>query len=116
MPSDKPVAWAWKPDDIVAAGDPDRTWTGQNVRRTLMFPLKWSNGLTLASLDCMDFPLLLQRVRAEFNEMPGLRLTPPQAARLLGLDNRSCHKVISALVNSEFLRWTPDGSVVRTES
>jgi hypothetical protein len=64
----------------------------------------------------MDFPVLLQRVRSEFNEMPGLRLTPAQAARLLGLDNRSCQKVIHALVNSEFLRWTPDGSVVRAEA
>jgi hypothetical protein len=48
--------------------------------------------------------------------MPGLRLTPAQAARLLGLDPRSCERVINVLVNSAFLRWTPDGSVVRTES
>ncbi|HEU4937852.1 MAG TPA: hypothetical protein VFT39_15440 [Vicinamibacterales bacterium] len=64
----------------------------------------------------MDFSSLLQRVRAEFNEMPGLRLTPPQAARLLGLDHRSCERVINVLVHSAFLRWTPDGSVVRVES
>jgi hypothetical protein len=64
----------------------------------------------------MDFPTLVQRVRAEFNEMPGLRLTPAQAARLLGLDQRSCERVISVLVRSSFLRWTTDGSVVRTES
>jgi hypothetical protein len=64
----------------------------------------------------MDFPNLLQRVRSEFDEMPGLRLTPAQAARLLGLDSRSCERVINVLVNSAFLRWTPDGSVVRTES
>jgi hypothetical protein len=64
----------------------------------------------------MDFPALLQRVRSEFNEMPGLRLTPAQAARLLGLDALSCQRVINALVQSAFLRWTPDGTVVRTES
>jgi hypothetical protein len=64
----------------------------------------------------MDFPKLLQRVRAEFNEMPGLRLTPAQAARLLGLDASSCNRVIRVLVGSAFLRWTPDGSVVRVES
>jgi hypothetical protein len=64
----------------------------------------------------MDFPNLLQRVRSEFDEMPGLRLTPAQAARLLGLDPRSCERVINVLVNSAFLRWTPDGSVIRTES
>jgi hypothetical protein len=64
----------------------------------------------------MDFPNLLQRVRAEFDEMPGLRLTPAQAARLLGLDSRSCERVINVLVHSSFLRWTSDGSVIRTES
>jgi hypothetical protein len=64
----------------------------------------------------MDFPNLIQRVRAEFNEMPGLRLTPAQAARLLGLDRRSCERVINTLVHSAFLRWTSDGSVVRAES
>jgi hypothetical protein len=29
---------------------------------------------------------LLRRVRAEYLEMPGLRLTAPQAQRLFGLD------------------------------
>lgn len=76
---------------------------------------EWSNGLALAFEYRMDFPLLLQRVRAEFNEMPGLRLTPAQAARLLGLDHRSCERVINALVRSAFLRWTADGSVIRVE-
>ena len=64
----------------------------------------------------MDFPTLLQRVRSEFNEMPGLRLTPAQAGRLLGLDAPSCQRVLSALVQSAFLRWTHDGTVVRSES
>jgi len=64
----------------------------------------------------MDFSNLIQRVRSEFNEMPGLRLTPAQASRLLGLDHRSCERVINVLVRSAFLRWTPDGSVVRSES
>ena len=36
--------------------------------------------------------------------MPGLRLTPAQAARLLGLNRRVCHRVIEALVGAEFLR------------
>jgi DNA-binding IclR family transcriptional regulator len=64
----------------------------------------------------MDFPSLLQRVRSEFNEMPGLRLTPAQAARLLGLNRRVCHRVIETLVGAEFLRRAPDGSIVRRES
>ena len=64
----------------------------------------------------MEHATLLQRVRSEFIEMPGLRLTPAQAARLLGLDNRSCQRILNALVNSAFLRWTADGSVIRAES
>jgi hypothetical protein len=64
----------------------------------------------------MDFPALLQRVRSEFNEMPGLRLTPAQAGKLLGLDPSSCQRVINVLVQSAVLRWTPDGTVVRSES
>jgi len=64
----------------------------------------------------MEFPSLLQRVRAEFNEMPGLRLTQAQAARLLGLDALSCQRVINALVGADFLKRMADGSVVRSES
>jgi len=63
----------------------------------------------------MDFSALLLRVRSEFNEMPGLRLTPAQA-RLLGLDASSCQRVINALVGTAFLTRTADGSVVRSES
>ena len=42
--------------------------------------------------------------------MPGLRLTPAQAARLLGLDHHSCQRIINTLVRTAFLRWTADGS------
>jgi hypothetical protein len=44
--------------------------------------------------------------------MPGLQLTLPQAARLWGLDTRACRDVVEALVESSFLRWTPQGTVV----
>jgi hypothetical protein len=64
----------------------------------------------------MDFSALLLRVRSEFNEMPGLRLTPAQAARLLGLDASSCQRVINALVGTAFLKRTADGCVIRSES
>jgi hypothetical protein len=74
------------------------------------------SGAPLALTKCMEYATLLQRVRSEFNEMPGLRLTPAQAARLLGLDNRSCQRVLNALVTSAFLRWTADGRVIRAES
>ena len=48
----------------------------------------------------MELQNVLERVRGEFNEMPGLRLTPEQAARLWGLDPRSCSEVLRSLVSS----------------
>jgi hypothetical protein len=63
----------------------------------------------------MDFEALLRRIRAEFVEMPGLRLTPAQATRFWGIDREACHKVIEALISSAFLKWTPSGTLARTE-
>jgi len=58
---------------------------------------------------------LVDRVRGEFNEMPGLQLTIPQAARLLGIEKDACRDVIDTLVASSFLRRTAAGTVVRAE-
>ena len=46
---------------------------------------------------------LMERVRAEFREMPGLRLTPRQAQRLWGCDKDTCVTVLDHLVESRFL-------------
>lgn len=40
------------------------------------------------------------RVLAEFREMPGLRLTLPQAARLFGLEPTRCQQVLRVLVDA----------------
>ena len=37
---------------------------------------------------------VLQRIQGEFSEMPGLRLTPPQAQRLWGLDRATCEELV----------------------
>jgi hypothetical protein len=63
----------------------------------------------------MELEAILRRVRAEFVEMPGLRLTPAQATRLWGLEGDACHTVINALVASSFLRWTATGAVTRAD-
>jgi len=63
----------------------------------------------------MEFDLLTRRIRDEFNEMPGLRLTLHQAARLWGLERDLCRAVIDRLVAASFLKWTRTGSVVRAE-
>ena len=60
----------------------------------------------------MDMQTLVERVKGEFNEMPGLRLTPEQAARQWNLEQRACGEVLTKLVAASFLRWSA-GSVVR---
>jgi hypothetical protein len=42
---------------------------------------------------------LRTRIRAEFGEMPGLKLTLPQAARLFNLERARCERVLGALVD-----------------
>jgi hypothetical protein len=63
----------------------------------------------------MDIHNLIARVRSEFNEMPGLHLTPAQAARLWGMDSRLCQQVIDTLVGAAFLRRTRAGAIVRAD-
>jgi hypothetical protein len=56
---------------------------------------------------------LIQRVRGEFLEMPGLRLTFPQAQRLWGLDEETCACVLDTLVVSGFLIREDDEQYAR---
>jgi hypothetical protein len=48
-------------------------------------------------------PGTIERIRAEFMEMPGLTLTVEQAARLWSLDIAFCRAVLGALEESRFL-------------
>lgn len=56
---------------------------------------------------------LLRRVRGEFAEMPGLRLTPVQAARLMGLEAALAEQIMQALVRVDFLCHASNGVFVR---
>jgi hypothetical protein len=56
---------------------------------------------------------VVRRVRGEFLEMPGLRLTLEQARRLWRLDELACEAVLGALVDARFLARTRDGAFVR---
>jgi hypothetical protein len=58
---------------------------------------------------------VVRRVRGEFLEMPGLRLTPQQARRLWRLDDNACNAVLNALVEARFLARTRDGAFVRDD-
>lgn len=52
---------------------------------------------------------VLRRVRAEFTEMPCLRLTGAQARRLFGLRADISERVMAALVGDGTLLQGPDG-------
>jgi len=57
----------------------------------------------------------LCRIRAEYQEMPGLKLTLAQAQRLLGLDRQLCDVLLDELVGTGFLSHTSDGAFVRRD-
>ena len=58
---------------------------------------------------------VLRRVRGEYLEMPGLRLTIAQAQRLWGLDRAVCDALLGALVEAKFLFRTRDGAYMRAD-
>jgi len=55
----------------------------------------------------------LRRIRGEYLERPGLRLTRPQAQRLWGLDEETCMKLLNRLVDLKFLVLRADGNYTR---
>jgi hypothetical protein len=59
---------------------------------------------------------LLQRVEAEYREMPGLSLTLSQAERLWGLDRATCAFVLTTLIDRRVLRQAPNGTYLRGQS
>ena len=61
---------------------------------------------TAHSLNGFTTQQLAQRVRGEFAEMPGLRLTLAQAQRLWALDSVLCEAVLNALVEVGCLTCT----------
>jgi len=61
------------------------------------------------------FAAALRRARAEFLEMPGLRLTLAQAQRLWALDRTLCDAVLAALVETRFLVQSRNASFIRAD-
>jgi hypothetical protein len=45
----------------------------------------------------------LRLIRAEYRELPGLKLTKPQAQRLWGLEGHVCEALLDSLIASRFL-------------
>ncbi len=57
-----------------------------------------------------------ERVRGEFLEMPGLRLTPQQASRLWALDPATSEFVLDQLQSTGFLSRTREGAYLRSSA
>lgn len=70
-------------------------------------------GASPVPLAPFSFDDLLERVRAEFIEQPGLCLTEAQAARLWHMDSSTCVRVLNALTEGAFLRRGIDGRFLR---
>ena len=58
---------------------------------------------------------VMQRVRAEFTDCPGLRLTRPQAQRVWDLDSQTCSVLLDVLESSRFLKRTVEGVYGRSD-
>ena len=59
---------------------------------------------------------LAARIRGEYREMPGLRLTFAQACRLWQMDAPTCETVLEQLVGEAFLYKTDRGAYVALSS
>ena len=63
-----------------------------------------------------DVATVLQRIRAEFREMPGLKLTAAQATRLWHLDPSHSEALLTTLVMDGVLRKRADGAYLVSSS
>jgi hypothetical protein len=57
----------------------------------------------------------LHRIRGEFLEMPGLRLTVAQATRLWNIDALVCEALLESLVDARFLVRSVSGAYLRSD-
>jgi predicted transcriptional regulator of viral defense system len=61
-------------------------------------------------------PVLVNRIQNEFLEMPGLRLTIEQAARLWALDRDTSRAILDRLTEAGFLSRSREGAYVRASA
>lgn len=66
----------------------------------------------MTTLACVD-EAALEHLRHEFLCLPGLRLTPQQAQRLLSVDKETCMSVLTTLVETGILVQAADGAFIR---
>lgn len=59
---------------------------------------------------------LIDRIRREFTDLPGLKLTPAQACRLWHVDEEVCRTAMTSLITEGVLRQTPSGAFIALPS
>jgi hypothetical protein len=69
--------------------------------------------MSKSALAPRSFDDLVERIRAEFIEQPGLRLTEEQGCRLWQLDRPTLKQVLVTLTDTAFLSHSPDGRYTR---
>jgi hypothetical protein len=62
----------------------------------------------------VSLPEVLRQLRAEYLEIPGLRLNTAQVRRLCGVERMICQTVLDALVAEKFLRVSLDRYYTRS--
>jgi hypothetical protein len=69
-------------------------------------------------LDCLQPRVddAVLRLKSVFEEIPGTRLTPDEAARLVNLDAETCRAVLMALEDARFLRRSGSDAFVSATS
>lgn len=71
---------------------------------------------TLPPGAAQPFNSLVERIRAEYIEQPGLRLTEAQASRLWRLDEPTTRHALTELTGASFLQRSEDGRYARPSS
>lgn len=65
------------------------------------------------SIGTTSYRQAFDRIRAEYQEMPGMRLTVQQVERLSGVESSICRCVLDDLARAQFLRADSDGTYLR---
>jgi hypothetical protein len=61
----------------------------------------------------LPYERAFDRIRAEYREMPGMRLTPERVQRLCGVELAVCRHVFADLARAAFVSARSDGSYCR---
>jgi len=64
-------------------------------------------------MQTLPYQQAFDRIRSEYLEMPGMRLTAEQVKRLCGVDALTCEHVLDDLARAKFLQRHADGSYAR---